>query len=66
MTSCFFALRQDVADLNTFAHASCYTDPTGEATHPFRLLDGHATRVPWSCHGAPEEIFTRRQTKLLG
>ncbi|MCX5439851.1 MULTISPECIES: hypothetical protein [unclassified Streptomyces] len=61
-----YTYAQDVADLNTLAHASCYADLTGEAAHLFRLLDGHATRVPWSCHGAPEEIFTRWQSKLLG
>ncbi|MGW6156836.1 hypothetical protein ACWFRM_27410 [Streptomyces sp. NPDC055144] len=61
-----YTYAQDIADLNTLAHASCYADLTGEAAHLFRLLDGQATRVPWSCHGVPEEIFTRWQSKLLG
>ncbi|MEU6659773.1 hypothetical protein [Streptomyces sp. NPDC046821] len=57
---------QDIADLNTLAHASCYADLTGEAAHLFRLMAGQATRVPWSCHGSPREVFSRWQAKLLG
>ncbi|WP_327301109.1 hypothetical protein [Streptomyces goshikiensis] len=54
---------QDVSDLNHLAHGlvkAGMTDPAGEV---FRLLDNHATEVPWAYTGDPEQLFIRWRNK---
>ncbi|OKI60549.1 hypothetical protein [Streptomyces sp. MJM1172] len=50
---------QDVADLNCLAHGLVHAGMLPEAAHVFGLLDGRATRVPWSYTGDAEEQYVR-------
>ncbi|MFJ3200152.1 hypothetical protein [Streptomyces sp. NPDC086989] len=54
---------QDVADLNHLAHALVHAGLLTEAATVFELLDGRATRVPWSYTGDPEQQYTRWRTR---
>ncbi|MDJ0382419.1 hypothetical protein [Streptomyces sp. G-G2] len=50
---------QDVADLNYLTHGLVQAGLLTEAALVFQLLEGRATRVPWSYTGDPEEQYVR-------
>lgn len=54
----------ELRDLNHLAHAACLAGTTDIAVPVLRLLDGRATRTPWSYTGDPDKQIVKWRKAL--